>query len=77
MHNDVEDDYDDEEDDLVRQFEAGHNDDDDDVYDEIQEKYFREFKQKAKHLYEDDDEEEELDPELEQKAELKVVKPVP
>lgn len=44
-----------EEDELARQFEAGNHDDE--VHDELQERLYREFKKKEKHLYEDEEEE--------------------
>lgn len=52
-----EDDYEDE---LIRQFERGHQEDDDD-YDEVQERLYREFKKKEKDIYVEDDEEEDPD----------------
>jgi len=64
---DDEDDYDDE---LIRQFERGHQEDDEDFEDEIQEKLYREFKQKERELPLDiEDKEEEPYEELPQPEE--------
>ena len=48
------------EDELVRQFEAGGNYDDDEEEDELQERLYREFKNKEKVLPIDDPEDEDL-----------------
>ena len=55
---------------MIRQFEAG--DEDEDAVDEIQEKYYHEFRQKERHLYEEPGEEPEEEPVKQETQQLSV-----
>lgn len=49
-------DYEDDEDDLIRQYEMGHADEDEDYYDNTQEQLYRQFLKEKKEIEQEEDE---------------------